>query len=208
MNEIHNALRNLFTSFVLSVIILFLVGCSPEPIPPSPMVSTVPEHNASEPVTTVDNLNHTEAKPIIVQSNLKKDPSKKIVDKTAKKVRAIVSNEIKNEEENLTVDTETLNNLVLSNQTRAVRTLLDQSPEAVHKIASKERKIYYLGPSGWRVIDLIEGFRNKELNEKAVIARIKSVKAPYKRFSYNEIRFLASQKIPLRVINAMIHVTP
>ncbi|MDD2837356.1 MAG: hypothetical protein PHX59_00215 [Sulfuricurvum sp.] len=102
---------------------------------------------------------------------------------------------------------ERINFLVKTNQTRSVRNLLDKNPDAIRFINIEDKKIFYIGPKDWRVIDLIEGFRNKKLAIKPVITHIKKQKIPYKKFTYDEIQLLAKHKLPLKVINAMMTVS-
>lgn len=101
-------------------------------------------------------------------------------------------------------DSEELNRYVVRNQTAAVRKILDANPSAFDAIHDENKKLLYVGPAGWRVIDVIEKLRNKKINTNGAIAHIQSAKKPYKNFTYEEIKYLQEYKLPLKVIKAMI----
>lgn len=104
-------------------------------------------------------------------------------------------------------DPEDLNRKVSMNQTAAVRKVLQTNPAAFESIRDEKKKLLYVGPSGWRVIDVIERLRNRKISQKGAIEHIKNAKQSYRVFTYEEIQFLLEHKLPYKVINTMMTIS-
>ena len=159
--------------------------------------TTFPELNTSSPIASSEKK---------VES--KKNPSFKTVvkkDTTKKSNKNSLNNETDTDKaESVLKD---LNQKVKESKTREVREILNTNPKAIEMIEESDKKLLYVGPSGWRVIDIIEGLRNGRLHEKEIVAHIKAARLPYKKYSYEEIQLLLKQKIPFKVINTMMTVS-
>ncbi|MDD5051363.1 MAG: hypothetical protein PHO27_01375 [Sulfuricurvum sp.] len=150
-----------------------------------------------------------ETVPLMVDDENKSDskivPIKKVV------VKKEVSKKITKEEESEKVENKInmglLNQKIKENQTYEVREILNKNPNALSMVEESEKKLLYIGPNGWRVIDIIEGLRNKHLREKEVIAHLQAAKLPYKMYSYEEIQMLLKHKLPYKVINTMMNLS-
>lgn len=159
--------------------------------------SHAPDLNVSVPVVSIEK-----------KVEAKKNPSAKSIgkkDATKKSNKISLNNEADTDKSES--DIKELNQKVKESKTREVREILNANPKAFDMVEESDNKLLYFGPSGWRVIDIIEGLRNGRLHEKEVVAHIKSAKLPYKKYSYEEIQLLLKQKIPFKVINAMMGVS-
>jgi len=137
----------------------------------------------------------------------KKNPLVKTVvkkDTTKKSNKTSLNNETTDLSESVIKE---LNRKVKESKTREVREILNANPKAIDMVEESDKKLLYVGPSGWRVIDIIEGLRNGRLHEKEIVAHIKAAQLPYKKYSYEEIQLLLKQKIPFKVINTMMTVS-
>jgi len=156
-----------------------------------------PELNTSIPAPTIEK-----------KVEPKKNPPAKTVgkkDATKKSNKTSLNNETDTDKSESAI--KELNQKVKESKTREVREILNANPKAIDMIEESEKKLLYVGPSGWRVIDIIEGLRNGRLREKEIVSHIKAAKLPYKNYSYDEIQALLKQKIPFKVINTMMTVS-
>jgi hypothetical protein len=195
-------------SIVSSSIIFVFSGCSTHVIEEKPpVIAPIPK----EPEPVVEAPKVVEV-PVIIEKKV-------VVNKTVKK--PIVNTKVTKKStkstmhEDITVNEADINATVIEdldqkiheNKTREVREILKENPKAIEAVGNSSNKLLYIGPSGWRVIDIIEGFRNKKLDEKSVVAHIKEAKNPYKVYTYEEIQILLKNKVPYKVINAMMIVS-
>lgn len=179
---------------ILSIIMVVFSGCSTHEIE-----ETSPAVKADHSVEAVPAIESTkEVKPVVIIE-------KKVDVKISKKL--ITKKELPRKLEMTNADFENLKKKVNENKTREVREILNENPQALEAIQSSNKKLLYIGPKGWRVIDIIEGLRNKKLKEKQVITHIKGANIPYKVFTYDEIQTLLEHKMPYKVINTMMNVS-
>jgi hypothetical protein len=192
---------------ILYSIVFLLSGCSSHTIKVKPAVITpIPK----EPEPIIEAPKEVEA-PVIPEKKavVTKPVKKPIVNtKVAKKnTKSSVQEDTTNDADINATVIENLNQKIHENKTREVREILKENPKAIEAVGNSFNKLFYIGPSGWRVIDIIEGFRNKKLDEKIVVAHIKEAKIPYKVYTYEEIQILLKNKIPYKVVNAMMIVS-
>lgn len=159
--------------------------------------NSTPELNTSVPVVPTEKKVESKKNPS-VKTVVKKDTAKKS-NKTS------LNNEADTDKSES--DIKELNQKVKESKTREVRDILNANPKALDMVEESDNKLFYVGPNGWRVIDIIEGLRNKRLHEKEIITHIKEANLPYKKYSYEEIQVLLKQKIPFKVINTMMTVS-
>ncbi|MDD2830251.1 MAG: hypothetical protein PHW18_11820 [Sulfuricurvum sp.] len=190
-------------SSVVSIAFLFS-GCSIHIIKDkSPVVVPIPK----EPEPIIETPTVVEI-PVMIEKKDEIDiPKKQITKKQVPNKKVTKKDETNEESEVTTTVIENLNQKMSENKTREVREILKENPKAIEAVGNSSNKLFYIGPSGWRVIDIIEGFRNKKLQEKLVVAHIKESKIPYKVYTYEEIQILLKNKIPYKVINAMMIVS-
>ena len=100
-----------------------------------------------------------------------------------------------------------LKRLMSKHETLAVRTFLNEHPEAIVLISDPRQQLRYVGPSGWRIMDIAEGLTRGALNEKEIIEHIESSSLQYKHFTEDEIRIISHYGISINIINAMISVS-
>lgn len=194
--------RNTIKYSVILLSMILFAGCVQHSIENDAIINKVPEEPkadiniSSEPLPTVQHE----------QVNVKKSqPNKIVVKKDLSKKGGKAS--LVGDAESDTVNIDELNQKVKANKTREVREILTTNPKALELVQESDNKLFYVGPNGWRVIDIIEGLRNKRLHEKEIIVHIKEANMPYKKYSYEEIQVLLKQKIPFKVINAMMTVS-
>jgi hypothetical protein len=194
--------RNTIHYFVILIALAIFTGCAPHSVKNDNILNQIPK----EPTADI-NASSVLPTPLVVEKvpENKKNPSNKTTSKKdlSKKTD---KNSITTEPE-LEINIDELNQKVKTYKTREVREILNANPKAFEMIKESDNKLYYVGPSGWRVIDIIEGLRNKRLNQKEIINHIQAAKLPYKMFTYHEIQVLLKNKIPFRVINTMMTVS-
>lgn len=101
----------------------------------------------------------------------------------------------------------TLKRLIAKHETIGVRNFLNQHPEAISLISDARQQLRYVGPNGWRIMDIAEGVTRGVLKEKDVIEHIITSNLPYKKFSEDEIRIISHYGISNKIIDAMVNVT-
>lgn len=179
---------------ILGIIIVIFGGCSTHKM--DDQFSHANVDHVVEPVPVIEYKK--EAIPVAIVE-------KKVEVKIPKK--PIPKKELPKKVEMTNADVENLKKKINENKTREVREILNENPQALEAIQSSNKKLLYIGPKGWRVIDIIEGLRNKKLKEKQVIAHIKGANIPYKVFTYGEIQILLEHKMPYKVINTMMNIS-
>lgn len=192
--------RNTIYNFVALIALAMFAGCAQHSVENNNSINKISEadiNSSSAPLSI--------AQPEQVNVPKKSQPNKIVVkkDTTKKSNKAATVTESEME----TVNIDELNQKVKANKTREVREILNANPKALDFVPESDNKLFYVGPNGWRVIDIIEGLRNKRLHEKEIIAHIKEANLPYKKYSYEEIQALLKQKIPFKVINTMMTVS-
>lgn len=100
-----------------------------------------------------------------------------------------------------------LERMMSKHETLGIRNYLNQYPEMIKLITDSKQQLRYIGPNGWRIMDLAEGLTRGTLNEKEVIEHIESSALPYKQFTDDEKRIVVHYGISEKIINAMIRVT-
>lgn len=100
-----------------------------------------------------------------------------------------------------------LQRLMSKHETLAVRTFLNEHPEAITLIGDPRQQLRYVGPRGWRIMDIAEGLTRGVLKEKEIIEHIETAGLPYKHFTEDEIRTISHYGISIKIIKAMISVT-
>lgn len=100
-----------------------------------------------------------------------------------------------------------LKQMISRYETRGIRAYLNEHPHALALIDDPKQQLRYVGPNGWRVLDIIEKLRNERQSEKEIILHITNAALPYKKFSNEEIKTLVSYGISYKIIDAMINVT-
>jgi hypothetical protein len=192
--------RNTIYNFIILTALVMFAGCAQHSVENNNSVNKVSEadiNNSSAPLSIVQ--------PEQVNVPKKSQPNKIVVKKdTTKKGNKAVS---VTEPEMETLNIDELNQKVKANKTREVREILNTNPKALDLVQESDNKLFYVGPNGWRVIDIIEGLRNKRLHEKEIVAHIKAAQLPYKKYSYDEIQLLLKLKVPFKVINTMMMVS-
>jgi hypothetical protein len=195
--------RNTIKYSVILISIILFAGCAQHSIENDTIINKVPEKQKVDINTTSEPLPIVQPEPVVVIK--KSQPNKIIVKKDSSKKGGKAS--LVSEAEIETVSIDELNQKVKANKTREVREILNANPKVFELVQESDNKLFYVGPNGWRVIDIIEGLRNKRLHEKEIIAHIKEANLPYKKYSYEEIQVLLKQKIPFKVINTMMTVS-
>jgi hypothetical protein len=100
-----------------------------------------------------------------------------------------------------------LKQMISRYETRGIRAYLNENPQALALIEDPKQQLRYIGPNGWRVLDIIEKLRNERLGEKEIILHITKAALPYKKYSNDEIKTLVGYGISYKIINAMLSVT-
>ena len=100
-----------------------------------------------------------------------------------------------------------LNRLMSKHETLAVRNFLNEHPEMISLISDPRQQLRYVGPAGWRIMDIAEALSRGVLKEKEIIDHIEASSLPYKKFTEDEIRIISHYGISIKIINAMITVT-
>jgi hypothetical protein len=101
---------------------------------------------------------------------------------------------------------ETLKGMIHRHETRGIRSYLDKYPQAIALIKDLKQQFRYIGPSGWRVIDIVEKMEYEKMQDKTLIEHIKSNGLLYKKFTQEEIAILLRYGFSHKVINAMMQV--
>lgn len=100
-----------------------------------------------------------------------------------------------------------LKKMIAGRETMGIRNFLNEFPHAIEYIEEPMQRIRYVGPSGWRVIDIIENMGRGKYKESDVVNHIMTAKLPYKQFSPDEIKMLTRYGITPSIIDAMVKVT-
>lgn len=101
----------------------------------------------------------------------------------------------------------TLKRLIAKHETIGVRNFLNEHPETIALISDSRQQLRYVGPSGWRIMDIAEGLARGVLKEEEVIAHIDTAALPYKPFSEDEIRIILHYGISNKIISSMMNAT-
>ncbi len=101
----------------------------------------------------------------------------------------------------------TLKRLIARHETIGVRNFLNEHPESISLITDPRQQLRYVGPNGWRIMDIAEGLTRGVLKEKDAIEHIIASNLPYKKFSEDEIRIISHYGISNKIIDAMVNVT-
>ena len=124
--------------------------------------------------------------------------------------KPLVSSSVVEKKIPLISDTEArsiLTRLMSKHETLAIRTFLNEHPESIALISDPRQQLRYVGPAGWRIMDIAEGLSRGVLKEKEVIEHIESTSLPYKKFTDDEVRIISHYGISVKIINAMIAIT-
>ncbi len=100
----------------------------------------------------------------------------------------------------------TLKGMMSRQETRGIRNYLDQYPQAIGAIGDSKQRLRYLGPSGWRVIDIVENIDHKKMSEKSIIDHLQTNNIFYKKFTQEEITILLRYGFSHKLINTMMQV--
>lgn len=100
-----------------------------------------------------------------------------------------------------------LDKMIERRETMGIRNYLDQYPEALESIKEVRQRIRYVGPSGMRIIDILEKRRNKKMTDEQILQTIASSSKAYKKFSAEEREILGKYGLPLNMIETMEKVT-
>lgn len=100
-----------------------------------------------------------------------------------------------------------LRKMIAGRETMGIRNFLHEFPNAIELIEDPMQRIRYVGPSGFRIIDIIENMGRGKMGESEVINQILSKNMPYKQFSSDEIKMLSRYGISNNIIDAMVKVT-
>lgn len=87
-----------------------------------------------------------------------------------------------------------------------LKTYVNQNPGASYYIPDYKLRLLFIGPEKFQVGDIIN-YKKKNMSDLLLAAKIKSVKAPYKQFTMDEIVMLQEYQISDTLIAAMIEVT-
>jgi hypothetical protein len=100
-----------------------------------------------------------------------------------------------------------LKRLMSKHETLAIRTFLNEHPEAIIFMDDPRQQLRYVGPSGWRIMDIAEVVTRGVAKENDIINHIQTSSLPYKKFTEDEIRIISHYGISIKIINAMISVS-
>jgi len=98
---------------------------------------------------------------------------------------------------------EVLQKMIEHRETLGIRKYLDEYPESISLIKEVHQQVRYVGPSGMRIIDILDIKRNKKMADAQIIQHIHACAKPYKKFSQEEKKILAKYGISTALINAM-----
>lgn len=101
----------------------------------------------------------------------------------------------------------TLKRLIAKHETIGVRNFLNEHPEAIALISDSRQQLRYVGPSGWRIMDIAEGLARGVIKEEEVVAHIDAAALPYKYFNEDEIRIILHYGISKKIISSMMNAT-
>jgi hypothetical protein len=102
---------------------------------------------------------------------------------------------------------EKLNKMIKGHETKGIRNFLNENPDAIDLIKDSNQRLRYVGPSNWRVIDIADKIRLKEVSEQDIIKHISTAKLPYKKFTQDEIILLTRYGLSYKIINTMMNVS-
>lgn len=100
-----------------------------------------------------------------------------------------------------------LRKMIAGRETMGIRSFLNQYPHTINLIDDPMQRIRYVGPSGFRVIDIIENMGRGKISDVQVINQIMTSNYPYKNFSADELKMLSRYGISNSIINAMVNVS-
>ena len=103
--------------------------------------------------------------------------------------------------------TEKLNKMIKGHETKGIRNFLNEHPDAINLIKDSNQRLRYIGPSKWRVIDIADKIRLKEVSDEEVVKHIATAKLPYKKFTQEEIAMLTRYGLSYKIINTMMNVS-
>lgn len=100
-----------------------------------------------------------------------------------------------------------LERMIERRETMGIRNYLDQYPDALESIKEVRQKVRYVGPSGMRIIDILEKKRNQKMGDTEFIKIITSDAKPYKKFTSEERDILGKYGLSKPLLDAMEKVT-
>ncbi|HEX5711228.1 MAG TPA: ankyrin repeat domain-containing protein [Sulfuricurvum sp.] len=100
---------------------------------------------------------------------------------------------------------EVLNGMIARRETKGIRNYLDSNPQAIVLITDPKQQLRYIGPSGWRVIDIVEKIQYGKIPEKSIIEYISSNALIYKNFTQDEMKILSKYGLTSTMIASMMH---
>jgi len=100
-----------------------------------------------------------------------------------------------------------LEKMIERRETLGIRNYLDQYPEALGLIKEVRQQVRYVGPSGMRIIDILEIKQNRKMTDDQIIQKISLSGKDYKKFTLEEKDILGKYGISSALINAMENVT-
>lgn len=100
---------------------------------------------------------------------------------------------------------EVLNGMIARRETKGIRNYLDNNPQAIVLITDPKQQLRYIGPSGWRVIDIVEKIQYGKIPEKTITDYISSNALIYKNFTQDEMKILSKYGLTSTMIASMMH---
>lgn len=100
-----------------------------------------------------------------------------------------------------------LRKMIAGRETMGIRNFLNEFPYAIEYIEEPMQRIRYVGPSGWRIIDIIENMGRGRYKESDVVHHIMTAQLPYKQFTPDEFKMLSRYGLSPSIIDAMVKVT-
>lgn len=153
--------------------------------------------HAAEPPVVLKNVDVIEAIPVIESTTPVNISEPQVVSRTIVSSSAISKQEASSR----------LKKMIAGRETMGIRNFLNEFPYAIEYIEEPMQRIRYVGPSGWRVIDIIENMGRGKYKEPDVVNHIITAQLPYKQFSPDEIKLLTRYGIASSIIDAMVKVT-
>lgn len=97
-----------------------------------------------------------------------------------------------------------LHGMIARRETKGIRNYLDSNPQAIVLITDPKQQLRYIGPSGWRVIDIVEKIQYGKIPEKTITEYISSHALIYKNFTQDEIKILSKYGLSFQIITSMM----
>lgn len=100
-----------------------------------------------------------------------------------------------------------LKKMIAGRETLGIRNFLNDNPNTIDLIDDPMQRIRYVGPSGFRIIDIIENMSRGKMKESDVISQISTSNLPYKNYTDEEVKMLSRYGISNSIIDAMVKVS-